>query len=71
MYIKVHAFPDSREESVREIDKDTVEIHVREPAEMNRANGKMLEIFRKMNPNKLVRLVSGHQSRHKIFSIGD
>jgi uncharacterized protein (TIGR00251 family) len=69
MYIKVHAYPNSKDESVEKIGEDTLEIHVREAAEGNRANRKILELVRKLHSRASVRLVSGHQSRHKILSI--
>ncbi len=71
MYIKAHVFPDSKNESAKREGDSLLVIHVKEPAEANRANKRVLEIVRGMFPGKTVRLVSGHQSPHKIVSIGE
>ncbi|MFA6459332.1 MAG: DUF167 family protein [Candidatus Paceibacterota bacterium] len=71
MYIKIHAFPDSKSESVTEKGKDTLLVYVREPREMNKANNRILEIIRARYPGREVRLISGHHESHKIVSISD
>lgn len=69
MYIKVHAVPDSRDESVAGKGADTLIIRVKEPAEGNCANKRILGIVRQRYPGRAVRMVSGHQSSHKIISV--
>lgn len=70
MYIKVKAVPGAREEKVEKIKDDEFRIWVKVPAENNAANTRILEIVRGMHPNKPVRIISGHHSPSKIFSIG-
>ncbi len=71
MYIKVHVFPGSRDESFNKECDDLIIVHTKEPAEGNRANKRVIELITANYPGNAVRLVSGHQSPHKIFSIGD
>lgn len=69
MYIKVKAVTSSRVETVTWLKSDEVRITVREPAENNHANHRMLELVRMIYPGKSVRIVSGHHSPSKIFAI--
>lgn len=69
MYLKLKVIPDSKIEKVEKVKDDEYRMWVKAPAEMNRANTRVLEIMREMHPNKRVRLVSGHTSPSKIVSI--
>lgn len=69
VYIKVRIKPYSAKEQVIEKKKDTLEIHVREPAEQNRANDRMLELLKDRFKGKILRIVKGHHSPSKIISI--
>lgn len=71
MYLKVHAVPDARKESVTEEKDGTLVIAVKEPAEQNRANKRIREIIaaRLKLPTEKVRILTGHRSRSKMFSI--
>lgn len=71
MYIKVRAKPDAKNESLQQKSPDHFEISVREPAEQNRANIRIREILARYFGLSLtkVRLISGHHSPSKIFSI--
>jgi len=70
MYIKVRVIAGSKEESVKKIKDDSFKISVREPAERNLANGRVIEIVRGQFPQaKIVRIVNGHNSPHKLISI--
>lgn len=69
MYIKVKVTPDSKKEYIEKIKDDTYSIHLREKPENNKANQRLLEIFRKIYPNVEIRIISGHHSPSKILSI--
>ena len=49
--------------------EDNFHISVREKAERNMANNRILEIFRNMHRGKPVKIVSGHHSPSKIISV--
>jgi uncharacterized protein YggU (UPF0235/DUF167 family) len=71
MYIRVHAVPKARKERVVQIDATTLEIHVKEPAERNLANTRIREIVGNVFkvPVAQVRILTGHRSSSKMFSI--
>jgi uncharacterized protein YggU (UPF0235/DUF167 family) len=69
MYIKVKVIPDSKHEKVEQLKDDEYRIWVKEPAEHNSANTKVLSLIRDMFPGVSVRIISGHHSPSKILSI--
>jgi len=71
MYIRVKASPGAKKESVKEIGDNRFEIAVREPAERNLANSRIMELISERLNVKIgkVRFVSGQRSRNKIFYI--
>lgn len=69
MYLKIKVVPDSRVEKVEQLKEDEYRIWVKVPAENNAANSRVLELIRQMFPGTSVRLVSGHHSPSKIFSV--
>jgi uncharacterized protein (TIGR00251 family) len=71
MYIKLKVTPDSKEEQFTKIADDHFDIRVKEPAEQNRANTRVLALVREhFGPRaKAIRIVSGHQSPSKIISV--
>jgi len=71
MYVKVRVIPGAKKESFEPKGIDTFAASVREPAEQNLANRAVLLLVArhfKVTPGK-VRLVSGHRSRSKVFSV--
>jgi uncharacterized protein YggU (UPF0235/DUF167 family) len=72
MYIRVHANPGSRKERVMKIDDTTYQIAVKEPAERNMANARIREILsEEFNvPITEVKILTGHRSSSKMFTIG-
>ncbi len=73
MYIKVRVLPGAKREGFSKIKEDTFEVSVREEAKGNRANTRVRELLGEkfgVAP-AAVRLVSGHTSSHKIFSVPD
>lgn len=69
MYIKVKIIVKARTETVNKISDDHYEISVKEKAENNNANKRLLEIMHLEYPNSSIRLISGHHSPSKILSI--
>lgn len=71
MFIKVKVLAGAKKEIIKQKNKDSFTVSVREPAERNLANKKVCEILalflglRYQN----VRIISGHQSPNKILSI--
>ena len=73
MYLKVIAHPGAKKEMVLKKKENYFEVRVKEPAERNLANDRIREILAeifKINP-KAIRLISGHHSNRKIFSLPD
>ncbi len=73
MFIKVKATANARKELFEKITDDTFKISVKQRAERNMANDRIKEILSlemKIPINKF-RLISGHTSPSKIFSIND
>lgn len=73
MYIKVAVVAGAKKEIVIRDRDDHYTISVREKAERNMANTRIREIIATelSVPIGKVRLISGHQSPHKILSIMD
>ncbi|MEI6352579.1 MAG: DUF167 domain-containing protein [Candidatus Nomurabacteria bacterium] len=71
MYIKVRVKTESKKESFNKIKDDTFEISVKEEARNGWANERVLEILKKELSTNNIRLISGHTSPSKIFSVGD
>ena len=69
MYIKVKMRPNSRKEQIEKVSDDHYNVSVKEKAENNRANDRLLEIMRNQFPNSIIRIISGHHSPSKILSI--
>lgn len=70
MYIHVKAHPKSKKAVVEKLKEDHFEIWVKEPAEKNLANKKIIELLKNhFYESKSVRLISGHHSPSKLFSI--
>ena len=71
MYVKVRVTPDAKKELCEQVSADHLKISVREPAEQNRANRRVLELVARhfAVPSGKVRLISGHRSPSKIFSV--
>ena len=73
MYIKVRVLAGAKKEQFIQESKDHFKISVREKAERNMANRRVLEIIANYFhlPKNKVRIVSGHHSPGKILSIDD
>jgi uncharacterized protein (TIGR00251 family) len=73
MYVRVAVYPGNKKQSIEELGENRFEIKVKEPAERNLANQRVKELLAEKYGVTVhaVRLVSGHQSSRKIFSIPD
>ncbi len=71
MYIKVKVVAGAKKEQVVKNSPNSYSISVREPAERNLANGRVMELVAlDMGiPKGKIRIVSGHHSPSKILSI--
>ena len=71
MFVKVHTVPDSRKEKFTQDDELKFTIAVREKAQRNMANDRVRELLalHYKKPVASVRLVTGHRSPAKIYSI--
>lgn len=73
MYLKIKVKAGQRREEILKVNENTFEISVREKAERNMANKRILEILSlelKIPVNK-IRIINGHQSPTKLISILD
>ncbi len=73
MYIKVKVKAGQKREETEKVNENTFHISVREKAERNMANTRILEILSlelKIPINK-IRIVGGHQSPTKLISVLD
>jgi len=70
MLIKVRVTAGARAEKVVKKADDLYVVSVKEKSERNMANKRVIEIFRKLHPNKSVKIVSGHHKPSKIIEIG-
>jgi uncharacterized protein YggU (UPF0235/DUF167 family) len=71
MYIRAKITPSAKKEVFRQINKDHFEISVKEKAERNLANNRILELFSihfRLPKNK-IRIVNGHRSPTKLLIV--
>ncbi len=73
MYVKVCVIAGAKKESVEEVSAGHFKISVKEPAERNLANRRIVELVAAHYkiPPKQARIISGHTSPSKILSIPD
>lgn len=71
MYIRVRVASAAREESISKVSDDHFDIRVREKAERNMANKRVIGMIAEhfMLPAGKVRIISGHHSPGKILSV--
>ena len=72
-YIHVKVNPGAGKESFKQKSQDHFEISVKEKAERNLANGRVLELTAAHFgvPKSEVRIVNGHRSSSKLLIVGD
>ena len=73
MYISVRVVAGAKKEGIEELAKGRLKISVKLPAKQNLANRRVRELLAAhlKLPLASVRLISGHTSPSKIFSVGD
>ncbi|MFA6586071.1 MAG: DUF167 family protein [Candidatus Paceibacterota bacterium] len=71
MYIRVKVSPSAKKEIFKKINEDHFEVSVKEKAERNLANDKIIEIFSEYfkAPKRKVRIVNGHRSPTKLLVV--
>jgi uncharacterized protein YggU (UPF0235/DUF167 family) len=71
MYVKVKAIPGSKKENFEKISDDTFKISVKEKAQANMANKRVLELLSDhfKVPTRKLRIINGHHSPSKLISI--
>lgn len=71
MYLHLKVTTEAKKEEIRKVSKDHYEIAVREPAERNLANARILEILSRLFPNKPIKIINGHHSPSKLIVVED
>ena len=71
MYIRVRVLTDAREESLSKISDDHFDLRVREKAERNMANRRVIQMIAEHFevPVHKVRIINGHHALGKILSV--
>jgi len=71
MYVKVRVVAGAKREVVERLSENSFDIQVKEPAERNLANKRVVELVAiKLNVSaKKVRIINGHQSPSKLLSV--
>ena len=71
MYVHVRATPGAKKELVTKVSESEFHIAVRERAERNQANGRIMELLGMALhvPVSSIKMLTGHRSPSKIFTI--
>lgn len=71
MYVKVRATTGAKKETIRVVSADTLAISVKEKAERNLANERITDLVAAHYgiPPKKIRMIKGHRSPSKTFSV--
>ncbi len=71
MYIRVRVTPGAKKEKVDKIKSDFYKVSLKEPAQRNLANKRLIEVIAREFGKKEtdVRILNGHLSRSKILDI--
>lgn len=73
MYVKVRVVAGAKKETFKQKSNDHFKISVKEKAEQNLANRRVVELVADHFhiPSKQIRIISGHHSPSKILSLPD
>ena len=71
MYVKLHVVNNTKKEKLEKISEDHFEVWVKEKAERNMANRRVIEIMKEHFNTGKIKIISGHHSPSKIISVGD
>ena len=69
MYIKVRVKAGQKKEILEEKSENSFVLSVKEKAERNMANKRVLEVFADKFKTKNIRIISGHQHPLKMLSV--
>lgn len=71
MYIKVRVTAGAKKEAVTKVSKSSYKMSVKQPAERNLANVRVIELMAShlKVPAKTVRIINGHHSPSKLLSV--
>lgn len=71
MYVRVAVYPGAKKESCTKVGEHRFEVMVKEPAEQNLANRRVIELIAREYGARVgqVRMISGHHSQRKILSL--
>ena len=69
MYIHVKAKTKQKEEYIRELKENYFEISVREKAENNEANRKIIKILKEHFDTSRIRIINGHKTPSKLIAV--
>jgi uncharacterized protein YggU (UPF0235/DUF167 family) len=71
MYIKVRVFPKSKKEEMKVVGDNRFEIKVKEKAERNMANERVLQILSEHFgiEQKKIKIINGHHSPSKLLRV--
>lgn len=70
MYIHIKVKTNCKKEEIRKKDESNFEIDVKEKAERNEANKRIVEILKILYPKaKQIKIVNGHHSPSKLISV--
>ena len=71
MYIKVRVKTEYKKEYFEKVNENTFNVCVKEEGRNGQANQRVIEILKEELNKKNIKLISGHTSPSKIFSIED
>ena len=69
MYLLLKVKKKKKREEVKQLSSDHYEISIREPAERNLANKRIIELLGELFPNRQARIINGHHSPSKLVSV--
>ena len=69
MYIHIKVTASAKEEKIEKKSDTQFVVFVREKAERNMANKRIIEIFREIYNTGKVRIINGHHSTSKLLSV--
>lgn len=69
MFIHVKVMAGAREEKVEQKSETRFEVKIKEKAERNMANQRVIQIFKVWYGTGKVRIINGHQSPSKLLSV--
>lgn len=69
MYIHAKVTANAKEEKIEKKSDTQFVVFVREKAERNMANTRIIEIFRELYKTGKVRIINGHHSTSKLLSV--